>query len=69
MAMQQKSFRIAAIVEELVEVVEDMLSAVHLYGDSVEDSEASRTMAIAWLNAAKALRDLVRGAIARNQNG
>jgi hypothetical protein len=67
--MQRNCFRIAAIVEELVEVTEDLLSAIHLYGDAVEDTEATRTMATAWLNSLKALRDLVRGAIARHQNG
>jgi len=67
--MPSNHFRTTAIVEELVEVTEDLLSAIHLYGDNVEDNEITRTMATAWLNSLKALRDLVRGAIARHQNG
>lgn len=67
--MQRNCFRISAIVEELIEVTEDLTSALHLYGDAVEDGDVSRTMATAWLNSLKAQRDLVRGAIARAQNG
>ena len=66
--MQRNCFRITAIVEELIEVTEDLTSALHLYGDSVEEDDTSRTMATAWLNALKAQRDLVRGAVARGQN-
>lgn len=67
--MQRNCFRIQSIVEELIEVTEDLTSALHLYGDAVNDSDVSRTMATAWLNSLKAQRDLVRGAIARAQNG
>ena len=66
--MQRNCFRIQPIVEELIEVTEDLTSALHLYGDAVEDSDVARTMATAWLNALKAQRDLVRGAIASGQN-
>lgn len=67
--MQRNCFRITAIVEELIEVAEDLTSALHLYGDAVPDNDASRTAATAFLNSLKALRDLVRGAITRAQNG
>lgn len=67
--MQRNCFRIQPIVEELIEVTEDLTSALHLYGDVVKDNDVSRTMATAFLNSLKALRDLVRGAIARAQNG
>lgn len=67
--MPSNHFRITAIVEELIEVTEDLTSALHLYGDVVEDNDVSRTAATAFLNSLKALRDLVRGAIARAQNG
>lgn len=67
--MQRNCFRITAIVEELIEVAEDLTSALHLYGDLVEDNDVSRTAAMAFLNSLKALRDLVRGAVARAQNG
>lgn len=67
--MQRNCFRITAIVEELIEVTEDLISALHLYGDTVPDNDVSRTMATAFLNSLKSLRDLVRGAIARAQNG
>lgn len=67
--MQRNCFRITAIVEELIEVTEDLTSALHLYGDVAPDNDVSRTAATAFLNSLKALRDLVRGAIARAQNG
>ena len=67
--MPSNHFRFTAIVEELIEVTEDLISALNLYGDVVEDNDVSRTAATAFLNSLKALRDLVRGAVARAQNG
>lgn len=62
--MQHTGSGTAALIQEVLAVADDLISALHLASDELEDNERNRTAAQAWLNSIKALRDIVRLAIA-----
>lgn len=59
--------RSAAVIDDAIEVAQDLVCALEHYSDLAADDAATQTQTQAWLNSAKGLRDLVRGAIAREQ--
>ncbi len=59
--------RSAAIIEDLIGVLQDLIRALEHYSDLAKDDAATQTQTQAWLNSAKGLAALVKGAITREQ--
>ena len=58
--MQHKASGTAALIEEVLAVADDLISALHLFSDECDDTEDDRTAVRAWFNSISAQRDIVR---------
>lgn len=62
--MQHISSQSAAALDDAIEAANDLARALQHVSDLLGDSPEDTTQAVAWRNSARALRDLVRSAIA-----
>lgn len=67
--MPQICTTVEALLEDLIDTLEDLKSATHQFSDLAGDSEDDRVMVLAWKHSLQAQRDLIRGEIQRRQNG